>query len=329
MIFDLYNDRRILKWHYSQVDSDDRGIHATRANACEIVAWRFLSHLSEREVLDHLLYELVPPGQSSPTSGAESPIPSRGVDHENGPEWAGLLHGVSPAAAHAHAHFGGVETPESLGPEEEDPTTRFVGLNPLEIAVVVGAKKFLMQRRVQTIVNEIWCGDIVFWDSLNMRTKKKAQRYVKWKTDPYARLRVPMYGKAFEALFTASFLGLYYAVLFERNEQHITPTEIFLYIWIAAFAYDEFGEYWDTGLLFYTRDFWNYWDLGVLVVGVVFLITRLVGLARDSKNIVATSFDILSLAALFLVPRLFSLLSLNSYYGVIFPCLVCHVNAFP
>src|SRR5450755_3350682 len=69
--------------------------------------------------------------------------------------------------------------------------------------------------------------------------------------DPYARLRVPKYQKAFESIFFASFLALYYAVLVQRNQTYITPIEILLYIWIAAFAYDEFGEYWDAGYLFY------------------------------------------------------------------------------
>lgn len=72
------------------------------------------------------------------------------------------------------------------------------------------------------------------------------------KTDPYARLRVPKYQKVFEALFFASFLALYYAVMVERNPDRITATEILLYIWIAAFAYDEFGEIQDTGSRFYT-----------------------------------------------------------------------------
>ena len=310
----------VLKWHYGQADIDDRGIATTRACACEIVAWRFLSHLSEREALDHLLYELVPPedhalqpdGELRDSDGANA-------EHENGRERTGLWHGFSPSSA--RAHFGGAETPESLGPEEEDPTKRFIGLNALEIAVVAEAKNFLSQRRVQKIVHAIWGGDIIFWESLSVNTTKKAQKYIKWRTDPFARLRVPMYGKVFEVLFTAAFLGLYYAVLFERNEQRITVTEVFLFIWIAAFAYDEFGEFQDTGSMFYARDFWNYWDVGVLVVGFAYLIMRIVGLVKGNKEIVSASFDVLSLEALFLVPRLFSLLSLNSYFGTLIPCL--------
>jgi hypothetical protein len=90
------------------------------------------------------------------------------------------------------------------------------------------------------------------------------------KADPFCRLRVPRYLKFFEAVFFITLLGLYYAVLIpiQRNGRTpkqpppekqaylsqspfvstadppksfhtIMPAEIFLYIWIAGFAYDE------------------------------------------------------------------------------------------
>ena len=93
--------------------------------------------------------------------------------------------------------------------------------------------------------------------------------------DPYSRLRVPKYQKVFEAIFFALFLVLYYAVLVERNPRTITPTEVLLYIWIAAFAYEEFGEFRDAGALFYSADFWTVWDLGIIGVGAAFLIASM------------------------------------------------------
>ena len=75
-------------------------------------------------------------------------------------------------------------------------------------------------------------------------------------------------------MFFVSFLAIYYAVLVERNPRRITPIEVLLYIWIAAFAYEEVGEYRDAGNLFYAADFWSLWDLGIIGVGIAFLITR-------------------------------------------------------
>ena len=71
------------------------------------------------------------------------------------------------------------------------------------------------------------------------------------------------------------FLVLYYAVLVERNLQEITVVEVLLYIWIAAFAYDEFGEFQDAGTLFYAADFWSLWDIGIVGIGVAFLISSM------------------------------------------------------
>jgi len=47
----------------------------------------------------------------------------------------------------------------------------------------------------------------------------------------------------------------------------------------------------------------------------------IVGLVNHSDRIIDTSFDILSLEALFLVPRICSLLSLHPYFGTLIPCL--------
>lgn len=91
--------------------------------------------------------------------------------------------------------------------------------------------------------------------------------------DPYCRLRVPKYQKALEGLFILVFLAIYYAVLFERNVQRVTPKEVLLYIWIAAFAYDEFGDFQDASLL-YRADFWSLWDIGIIGIGLVFLTLR-------------------------------------------------------
>lgn len=66
---------------------------------------------------------------------------------------------------------------------------------------------------------------------------------------------------------------LYYAVLVERNPKHVTVKEVFLYLWIAAYAYDEFGEFLDAGLKFYQTDFWSLWDLAIIGIGLAFLIT--------------------------------------------------------
>ncbi|MCJ1397763.1 hypothetical protein MMC11_000959 [Xylographa trunciseda] len=166
----------VCKWHYSSLEPDDRGINDTRAHVCEIVAWRFLSHLSEPELIDYLLYELPPPKKAKTTK-----MPSNSTNghisyedeallEEDYSETSRLLSDRSPSDGQPLIT---VEEAE----EEDDPTKPFVHLNALEIAAVADAKRFLSQRVVQKVVNGIWHGDIIFWDSMNVQTQKKAKKY--------------------------------------------------------------------------------------------------------------------------------------------------------
>ena len=124
-----------------------------------------------------------------------------------------------------------------------------------------------------------------------------------------------------------------------------------MYLWIAAFAYDEFSGMTDAGVAFYQMDFWKIWNMGIIGTGLAFVITSeslhpraflriclasvqglasaecvcpvpsggpswilgfmltdtgrigIVGLFKDGDAVTELSFDILSLEALFLVPR--------------------------
>ena len=260
---------RILKGEFASVEQQDaHGINDARGNACEIVAWRFLMHLPVAELMDYLLHEL-PPVSFDPRSYHEV---ETDTENEDTTERAALLSGRGPNAVSTKGK------PRTAPIPENEPTSSFVGLNALEIAAVAGAKKFLSQRNVQKTVDDIWNGHIIFWDSLSMHSKhktklKKAKFYNKARSDPYCRLRVPKYQKTFEALFFASILVLYYAVLVERNPQKLTPVEILLFIWMAAFAYDEFGRFRDVGTSFYVTDFWSLWDLGIISIAAAYMVS--------------------------------------------------------
>jgi hypothetical protein len=63
------------------------------------------------------------------------------------------------------------------------------------------------------------------------------------------------------------------------------------------------------------------WDISIVFVGFVFCIMRIVGLTTANATTIDLAYDVLGLEALFLVPRIFSLLSLNRYFGTLIPCL--------
>ncbi len=256
-----------LKWHYAAIP-EEKGLHEARANSCEIVAWRFLTHLSEREAVDYCLYEIpaikgsqihTPSdeetvvdehsallGQSSRDTARES---RRAVGQSGSKKRNLLAQSISRLTMSMTADDDDDE-------EEEDPTAHFTNLNALEIAAIADAKRFLSQALVQKIVTGIWNGDIIFWDSLSVHSVKKPRFYKPSTADPFSRLRVPKYLKSFEVLFFASFLFLYYAVLAERDPARFSTLEVFLCLWLAAFAYDELSEWIDAGSIFYAADVW-------------------------------------------------------------------------
>lgn len=111
-----------------------------------------------------------PPHHSSLSRGS-SDEQTRLLRHQTPPQLPGLVNNGSSV----HTDRADGTTASNL--QEEDDTSAFGGLNALEIAAVAEAKTFLSQRVVQKVVNGIWCGDIVFWDSLSVHTRKKAQIY--------------------------------------------------------------------------------------------------------------------------------------------------------
>ncbi|KAK6524535.1 hypothetical protein TWF281_011441 [Arthrobotrys megalospora] len=279
-------------------EDDDRGLNESRGYAAEIVAWRFCAHLNQfTEVIDYLCYEIPDDAEPSPDSRR-------------------------PSAANESSPL--LEDSSGYLPRDLDGTPAkhtFAGLSTLELAVVCDAKKFLSQRTVQNVVNGIWDGSIVFWQDLRTDSQKRASLYNPRKTDPYCRLRVPRYQKVFEACFNVVFLALYYGVLVERNMEKVSVIEWCLNVMFLSFCYEEVSQITDAGTLFYAADFWSWADILIIIIYTVFFIFRLVGLARLDADLINTSFDVLSLEALLLLPRIFSLFSLTPFFGTLVPAL--------
>ena len=162
-----------MKWHFANLEPDDRGLHDSRGYACEIIAWRFLGSLSERDLLRYLLCELSDPGSEtggqdtrSDQDSEEALLPSNDLDSY-----------ANASTPTREARLATSDTDQASSDQNSDITKDFIGRNALEIAAVAEAKKFLSQTTVQNVINAIWYGDIVFWDSIDLDTKKKAQRY--------------------------------------------------------------------------------------------------------------------------------------------------------
>ena len=113
-----------------------------------------------------------------------------------------------------------------------------------------------------------------------------------------------------------------------NTRPHITVFEFLLYIWFAAFSYNELSEFLDTKSIFYAVDIWNACDIIIIVLGFAFLMARGLGIYQGNPQTIDAAFDILSLEALFMVPRLFSIMCLLPYFGTLLPCLEAMVKDF-
>ncbi|CAG8903262.1 unnamed protein product [Penicillium egyptiacum] len=291
----------ILKWDFTTATEDDWGLNESRGAACEFVAWQFLCHLNQRETIEFLLEELPTPRRGStniiePEAGNPGLASIQGDTSQAESETTPLL----PNSSSFYRLFGGKRTTEtqlsgtSQDTHQDEGTyaaqrySRFFGLNALEIATIAHAKRFLSQRVVQRVVDGIWKGEIVFWDSLTVNSTKKPHIFNTRTADPYSRLRVPLYRKIFEAAFFISFLFLYYAVLVERRQEAVGIFEAVMYVWIVAFAYDELSGIIDAGVIFYQMDFWSLWNLSIIGVGMAFVITSESLIAQSALRLVAS-----------------------------------------
>ena len=306
-LFRLIDGRSWCRAEFASSDDDGSGFGmgtagSSRALACEMVACDLTSGLTASEALRHLCYEL--------------PVPDDDDDGDDDydDDTAPLLPGGGDNAAPLPDSNRGSGRDVESGRKKQ-----FEGLNTLEMAVLADAKKFVSHRPVQRIINGIWDGSISFWKTLDVAGTKAPHFFNPRTADPFCRLRVPKYQKAFEALFFAALLALYFAVLVERNPYHITASEIALIVFFVAFAVDGFTSMRDSGVTFY--NVWSWLDMAMNVIGLIFLIYRIqpplkelwsltdpaptgiTGLVKHSDDITDTAFDVLSLEALLLVPR--------------------------
>ncbi|KAF7534553.1 hypothetical protein G7054_g6118 [Neopestalotiopsis clavispora] len=347
-----------LKGHFVAIESDDDcGINSSRGLACELIAWQFVLTLSERDTLDYLLFELRSDGSFAPPDEDEEAACgySHHIEHtgtirstqsglpplpnERTALLPGRSTGNSSAAQSRASSATFINQRQECSDNEPSAFSRpFVDLNTLEIAAVSNAKKFLSQRVVQDLIDAIWRGDVVFWDALTARSIKKPRIYRRSEaqgrtllrhlvkgpegTDPWTRLRVPRYMKAFEMMFFLMLLALFFTVSLMKVTDHITPWEIVFYAFMAGFTIQEWNQFVENGAHFFSTDIWNLWDLGIICIGTTFFVLRMIGTVMGHTPIRdEVAFAVLALLSLFLTPRLFSLMSLNKYYGTLVPCL--------
>jgi hypothetical protein len=141
----------------------------------------------------------------------------------------------------------GEDDPEAgRGERRENGTNQT--MSALEIAICADALKFIAAPIVQSVLQDIWKGNVVLWGDLdtNASTARKKPTIYGWRRtmwSGYARLRVPRYRFAFQVANFAVLLILFLATLRQPDRDHISVQEILLDIWFLGFAYSELGKY--------------------------------------------------------------------------------------
>lgn len=152
-------------------------MNESRGFACEYIAWQFLCHLTQDEEIEFLLWE-IPSAQRSSVSFS---LEEREAALRTGEQ--GDSHDIerTPLRSSYISRFLRRKSEDGPSGEDagnaEDPfyarLSLFFGLNALEVATIAQAKKFLSQKVVQRVIDNIWKGEIVFWDSLSVHSRKR------------------------------------------------------------------------------------------------------------------------------------------------------------
>ncbi|AOW00348.1 hypothetical protein LXG23DRAFT_39146 [Yarrowia lipolytica] len=269
----------------------DGGVHGgvleTRAIVCEIVALKLLRELHEDDLIQALTYDFYPLATGKPFN-------------------------VIP---------------------------RYQRISALEMAIKAGAKHFLAHRIVVAVVQEIWDGSIMFQSSMDkLHRRKKPDNVFTQELVGYgrrgpgvkycyedaslfklSRLRVPRYRHSIGIVTFAVLIVLYLGVLYQQHKQ-LGTLEVVFWLWSLGFVLEEIINFTDAGYTLYVISIWNIIDLIILVFLVSYFVVRVYALAVASPDAFyywnARAFDLLATVAIFLFPRMFSVLDNYQYFSL-------------
>ncbi|EMD33909.1 hypothetical protein CERSUDRAFT_107712 [Gelatoporia subvermispora B] len=182
----------------------------------------------------------------------------------------------------------------------------------LELAIATVSKGFLSSPIVQTVVNDIYAGRVVFSMSSNRSVladnyKPRPIEIYDCRNAPFLdhyRLRVPRYGAIMEFLNFALLLTTFLLCLSSRDVNYMNGFEIVFVIFALAFALEEYTASKEHGWGIYVADLWNVFDTSFIIIFFAYMGFRIKGLVKTDVNSSEMAFDILACGACILFPRL-------------------------
>ena len=299
----------------------NRGTSTTRAMVCELLAIRLLKEYTTRELIDALSYDFFPlQGLNSGDTGNQTPSQNQQFPRLSKPQArvarvSTLEVAIRALAKRFLAHplvvqqleaiWAGTIVFNSAADNAHRPSSWILPRQPRAYGAINGGSGQPAQGS-QSSANQV-----VTRRSVTIYDPREASLF------KLSRLRVPRYRSFFSTVSLSILLGFFVAVLSERSVK-ITALEVLFWFWSAGFMLDEVVGFTDQGFSLYLLSFWNSFDLGILFILMIYYCLRIYGLAiadDSKKQIASVAYDVLSLNAILLFPRLFSILDHYPYFS--------------
>ncbi|KAF8313679.1 hypothetical protein DL93DRAFT_2113916 [Clavulina sp. PMI_390] len=266
----------IVRSHFQSLADDDLAyapIIATRADACELIAIKLLREFTNSQLeLAAVLTTAWNPLQGAPADVVEI-------------------------------------VKVDLGREQDDLDDP---MNALEVAISTESKKFCSSPLVQTMMNNIWQGHIVFSSTSSHALvqddyKTREIEFYDHRKAPFLdhyRLRVPRYRSIVDSVNFLILFIIFTICLSTKQFDQMIWTEVIFIVFMFGFMLDEFAATQEHGWSFYIANMWNGFDLAFIVIFLLYLGLRIHGLSSHDIGYSDLAFDILSCGACVLLPRL-------------------------
>ncbi|KAJ3533040.1 hypothetical protein NM688_g7340 [Phlebia brevispora] len=194
----------------------------------------------------------------------------------------------------------------AVGGDEADPQSA------LEMAIATESKHFISSLLVQSVVNHIYNGRVVFSvpshnSVLADNYKPRTINFYDVRRAPFLdhyRLRVPRYCAILEFFNFVVLLFLFLLALSSKDLEAMTPFEIVFVVFVTAFALGEYTASKEHGWNIYIASIWNLFDTAFIIISGAYLALRVRGLAHHDHDASELAFDILACGACVLFPRL-------------------------
>lgn len=200
------------------------------------------------------------------------------------------------------------EVKQAIGEDE----CRENSQSAIEMAIATKAKAFVSSPIVQSVVNDMYTGRVIF--SITASRSVVADNYKQRAIDIYDvrrapfldhyRLRVPRYSAILHFMNIAVLLLIFIAFLHSEDAAHVSLWEGVFLVFATAFTLQEYTASREYGWLIYMSNVWNIFDTAFVVIFLVYLALRIEGLVDNNADTSQLAFDILACAGCVLVPRL-------------------------